>query len=410
LDELGTAYFSSGDFANAGLTWHKALLKAMAHGGADTAVRALSRLAFPTSWDNPTRLRSASEVVLEHVSKIEDPVKRAEVTMRALALCDIAGSSRPDHFTLAENALKQIVDAGDPTRIASARISSAALRLAHAEYHGVIADLEESLPVALEHDSADVLRAEWWLSWALLHAGQWGRCQSVAKTAAEHADKNGNPRMEALFTTQLAWLHVESGAYDSAQSLCKRASELSGNRSRGVGSTMCTAVNAMAAIGLRDADGALLHAERTLSASPRAADFWQSLAETSALQAHIMKNDLSKAARSTDHLLALLANMPEKTWKAIGLSACAAAAAANNQREFAHQCIDSALQLVSGSDLPLAKWRVEAVAAEILGGEFSQDAGRFRTQSRNARMKLFDSLSTQDPLRPLAGQSADAQT
>ena len=53
--------------------------------------------------------------------------------------------------------------------------------------------------------------------------------RSVATSAAAHAAKNGNSKIEALFNTLLAWLHIESGAYESAENLCRRAVELTGN-------------------------------------------------------------------------------------------------------------------------------------------------------------------------------------
>jgi hypothetical protein len=401
LNQLGAAYFSSGDFASAGLAWHRVLLKAVRHGRTDVAVSALAQLAFPVGWDNPSRLGLVSAALLKQIDKIEDPLTRAEITLRALALSDIAGTSTPNH-SMATEALSKIERSEDPVRIASARISNAALRLQHSEYEGVISDLCQSLPVAMDQNSIDVIRAEWWLSWALLHAGQLGRGQSILTAALEHASQNGNRKIEALFTTQIAWLHVESGAYDQARSFCARRHELSSGSDGGVGTTMCLVVEAMAAIGRKDSGAALELVERAFRADAPAAQFWRPIAETIVLQAHMMKGNIADVQQSACRLLKYLPNMTEKTWKAVALSTCAEAAMMTDQYTLAKQYLEAAMKLTSHSDLPLAQWRVEAAAAGILGVESIEDAMKFRTQSTTSRSRLFESLGTNDPLRMFA--------
>ncbi len=68
--------------------------------------------------------------------------------------------------------------------------------------------------------------------------------------------------------TLLAWLHVESGAYESAESLCRRAFELAGNPERGVGVAMLHIIMAMATRGHHNADISLDHIQRAFDTNP----------------------------------------------------------------------------------------------------------------------------------------------
>ncbi len=68
-------------------------------------------------------------------------------------------------------------------------------------------------------------------------------------------------------------------------------------------------------------------------------------------------------------MLQLSAGSPEKTWKAVALSVCAKVSKLTNQPERAQEYLKSALNLIDSADLPLAKWRVEAAAADVLSSE-----------------------------------------
>lgn len=400
LNELAIAYFASGDFANAALSWHKILMKAMKIGRTDLAIDALAWLAFPVGWDKPSQLSIASGRVLGHVETIEDPVARAEVTIRALAANNVAGAGKTEDLATAAEGFEEILKGGDPVKIASARIEYAFLRLRYSNYREVIGDIEQSLPLALEHSLIDVIRAEWSLSWALLHAGEWGRMQSVAEAAVEHARKNGNQRIEAIFLTLLAWLHVECGSNDTAQKLCQRVTRLAGNPGRGVGMAMCHVIAGMAAIGREEIPTALDHVERAASFHLPPEHFWRVMNEINAVRAHLMSRANTEAQRSARRLLHISENMSEKTWKAIALITCAQAAGASGQTLTAFKHRDAALQLVEEADLPLAKWRVEAAAADLYDADKKSDlADQFRERSRNSRELLFASLGDHDSLK-----------
>jgi hypothetical protein len=210
----------------------------MKRGRGDIAVSALSRLAFPVGWDNPSQLRSCADHVFSQIDNVPDPATRAEIKIRVLSLRDVAGAWSADHAMMAAEALREVSRSDDPVGFASARITHAWLRLRHAEYREAIAEAEDALRIVLEHRCVDVIRAEWVLGWALFHAGEWGRMQSVVASAAAHANNNGNSRIEALFNTQLAWLHVECGEYDRARELCQSSLRDSEHLKHGVGVAM----------------------------------------------------------------------------------------------------------------------------------------------------------------------------
>jgi hypothetical protein len=170
---------------------------------------------------------------------------------------------------------------------------------------------------------------------------------------------------------------------------------------------MCQVIMARAAMGLNDAGSALECVSRAFAANSSGEGFWRALAHIAALEAHLMSHNVPEIRDSSRRLLRLSQTLREQTWKAIALSACARAAARTGQPRLARQYSDSALELVHSGRLPLAKWRVEATAAELTGDSQSDRtadnaARHLRLMSKQSREKLFSSLATQDPLRSFA--------
>jgi hypothetical protein len=368
----------------------------------------MSRLAFPLGWNNPDLLRSAADRVLAQADRMDNPLPKAEIILRALGLRDVTGAWEAKHTESAAAALEEIVAHGDPVQIASARVQFAYFQLRNSQYRTAIIALEKNLPIVLEHDAVDTIRAEWALGWGLLHFGEWGRMQSVVVAASTHARKNGNNRVEAMFQAQLAWLHVECGAFQSAHTLCASALELARNPERGVGVVMPHVVMAMASLGLNDAEGAVECAQRALAADIATETFWRTLAVNTIVQAHLLKGDVGEAQANGRLLLHLSAKMRDLTWRAAVLSTCARVNAATGHQRTAKQYSETALQLVSGGNLPLAEWRVESIAAEI-AHSFGTDpdaeryAAHLLNKSQECRERLFNSLAVRDPLRLSAG-------
>jgi predicted ATPase len=407
LNDLGTAYLVSGDLEHCARVWHQVAVKAMKQARTDIAVSALSRLAFPVGWDNPARLRSCADKVMAQIDKVEDPATRAEITLRALSLRDVSGTWNSDHAAMASEALKEMSGIDDPVRLACARITHSWLQLRHAKYGAVISEIEDALRVVLQHRCVEVIRAELVLAWALLHAGEWGRMYSVVTSAAAHANKQGNTRIEAIFKTQLAWLSVECGEYDNARELCSAALQRSVHTNQGLGSAMRHVIAGMAAIGLQDPDDALAHVASARRSVPSGEPFWRVLAEMTAVNAHILRPKPSEAHRASKRLLALASSMPENTWKAIALSTCAKAASLNGLENEALEHLRCAIHIIDTDDLPLAARHVDAAAAEIFASYGSrEEAAQFAHRSRNSRERLFNSLASKDPLSRQADKAA----
>ena len=333
--------------------------------------------------------------------------------IRVLGLRDIAGDWEPGDDATASRAMDDITHHGDPVRIASARIPYAWFGVRRSAYKEAIADVTHSLHVVLQHDPVDVVRAEWVLGWALLHDGQLGRMQSTAAGAAEHARKNGSCRIAALFDLQLAWLHVECGDYSSAKTLCDRALNALGRPARGVGVVMCHVIGAMAAVGLNNVDVALDLVRRARAANSQKDPFWHALADICAVQAHVINDKPSDVRDSANRLLQLSTKLREQTWKAISLATCARASLRLGDETHAYEYSNAAMELVQHAGLPLAKWRVEAVAADVVEmmtvGRADNGAVQLQHKSRKSRHKLYDSLGVRDPLRRFGKIDSESQ-
>jgi ATP/maltotriose-dependent transcriptional regulator MalT len=174
---------------------------------------------------------------------------------------------------------------------------------------------------------------------------------------------------------------------------------------------MCHVIAAMAEVGLNEADAALDFVQRARSANSQTDSLGHVLAEISALRAHVMKHNATDIRHSAHRLVQLSTNLREQTWKAVALATCAEAAVETGEQKLAQQYSGAAMQLVEGAKLPIANWRVEAVAAEVAekshsGRATGISAAQLREKSIRSRQELYNSLGVEDPLRQFA--KADA--
>jgi tetratricopeptide (TPR) repeat protein len=355
-------------------------------------------LAF--GWSDLESLRSVADEVIRLTSDVSDPVAKAMATVRALVARDIVAGWSADDSAEGRTAVEVVVRGQDVVEAASARIMYALFQLRESAYSDVIRLIQEDLPVVRKADRfVDVFHAEWALTWALLHHGEWGRMRSVATSVILAAAKLSNAPMEALFTYLLAWLHLECGAYDSALEFCSNARRVHTDSGSALESALAATVRGFAELGTGRPDAALMEFASARQARPNNRDLWFVLSQVGTIESLLVQRDVTAGFHAAEALYDQIAGFPEKTWTAVALRSCARAAAANGDWEKAVRRIDEALKLVNESDLPLAAWRVYGTASEIYAktGE-PHRSGEFLEKSRASALSLAKSLDQEDAL------------
>jgi tetratricopeptide (TPR) repeat protein len=149
--------------------------------------------------------------------------------------------------------------------------------------------------------------------------------------------------------------------------------------------------------GLGQYDLALAHLEaarRQMLESPVVLNwYWRIAAEWVLAQIWIAKGDSAHANHHVEELLALTANLPEATWRALALETAARVAMGKRDLALTQAYITKALATIENREGALATWRVHTVAAEFfeLAGN-SIPAQRHRELSHAAMLRLGGSL------------------
>ncbi len=114
----------------------------------------------------------------------------------------------------------------------------------------------------------------------------------------------------------------------------------------------------------------------------------------------LAKGALTHARPEAERFLELTLATAERTWQARAWETSARVAMEERDLHRARNCIDRALAVMEGFEVPLASWRVHRSAAELHGHEGGNGAARHhRTLARATILKLANSLADDERLR-----------
>ena len=112
------------------------------------------------------------------------------------------------------------------------------------------------------------------------------------------------------------------------------------------------------------------------------------------------KGDLVQARQEAEHFLEVSLATAERTYQGLAWEASVRVAMARQDWTRAEDCIANGLSTVEGYEVPIAVWRIHRTAAEVYARSGNNDlANCHRALSREAIMKLANSLEPEDPLR-----------
>jgi tetratricopeptide (TPR) repeat protein len=217
--------------------------------------------------------------------------------------------------------------------------------------------------------------------------------------------RNGDDHRAQKSQLYRAWLYIHAMDYAGALSICERLLPLVREPARTYPHRLCLILAGAAESGLGNHDRAL---ERLQAASDEMDRqkvvldwYWRLQLESALTEVWLAKGDLGKARRQASRLLDAAQATAERTWQALAWEANARVAIAGADVACAQRCIARAFSTMNGAgELPLAAWRVNATAGELLeciGNPGS--AAHHRELCRAAILKLADSLPAEETLR-----------
>jgi hypothetical protein len=116
--------------------------------------------------------------------------------------------------------------------------------------------------------------------------------------------------------------------------------------------------------------------------------------------AWLAKGDLMQARAEAERFLDLTLATAERTWQALAWEANARVGVAGGDHHRARTCIEKALSTMEGFEVPLAAWRVHAMAADLNRRQGDERAaGRHRSLGHATVLGLANSLVDHARLR-----------
>jgi hypothetical protein len=166
----------------------------------------------------------------------------------------------------------------------------------------------------------------------------------------------------------------------------------------------CLFMMGSAEIGLQHHDRALEHLLAAQAIMDRSAVaftwLWRMPLESALTELWLAQGDLARARPQAEKFLKIALASAEHTWQALAWEVNARIAMAERDLTAARLCVAKALLATRGFEVPLARWRVHATAAELYQRTGAKGLSkRHLSRSRQTIWKLANSLLADDPLR-----------
>jgi DNA-binding winged helix-turn-helix (wHTH) protein/tetratricopeptide (TPR) repeat protein len=402
-EQLGLVLRSTGDVTVAAEQFIEMARLAAELGRTEDEARAWLYAASVLSWFNRDRCLRAAERA-ERLT-IADPVLRAHVRgYAAYARLIFQGWRAEDAAACAEAA--RVTRAAGEKRLFGFHLG----RLVHV--HAMRSDYTASIETAadgLAHaggaaDPYDYLMCQFWRACSSLLAGRWGEMQQVLESTARLSERNGHRRLSILFTLVRGWLHEQAGDYARARSLCAAALADARESAYPFGQLIGLVLVGFAELGLGAYDRARASFEEIAARLDRERllmDWiWRMPLAWGFVGLELAEGRDEVAAAHAHRLVQLAQACGERTWLALGHAALARVAIKQQRWKAADQQLARATALVADGDLPLAAWRVHALAADLHARRRREPAARAaRAASNDVLAGLAASLDAGDPLR-----------
>jgi DNA-binding winged helix-turn-helix (wHTH) protein/tetratricopeptide (TPR) repeat protein len=418
LEKLATIYAVLLD--TRAIETYEALAARASHAGqVDVEVRALIDMAWPLSWTSSQRTLEVLERALQLSDLQGDPRLRAQTRARCfvLRLWEAWNPRDVEEFC---NAYAEILHSGNHGTLAPylgdrgyIKWICSEYREAHRSFFDSRTHLFETV-VENPYLNVSYLKSQVTLPVTLLFLGEWGEALREITEVLSMLDKNGDYYWGQRIRLSQAWVHLQAMDFPGVLAICNSALPLVRDpeprsapgypiptppRLR-----MCLILTASAETAMGNYESALHHLLATRSDMERApaVSHWYNRMqlEYAFTELWLAKGDLTQARPQAESFLKFASATAERTFHALAWEANARVAMAELDLKRAQSHISRGLSTMEGFELPLAAWRVHSTACQIYrnSGDLSL-AERHRALSRDAIMKLANSLPAEAPLR-----------
>jgi DNA-binding winged helix-turn-helix (wHTH) protein len=421
LNDLGRVRRSMGDMRASSQAFLAAARTARERGDIAATVEALLLAASALTWfDGAACLDAADEA--ERLAGGISPTLTLYARGYSAYWHLLWERWRDDEARDCEKALALAHETQDPVRLFSMLPRCSYVRLVQGRYADAATAAAEGGDRALATDDAfGRMVCQFYRAWAELLAGWWGRADALLTESLELAERNGHRSWQILFVALRAWLLREAGAPQAARAHAEQAVD----DARAVGVPLGDLV-AQTQLGLSMLDDAsdeagvpgtneglevLEHLRDRLAREPMLmGSAWRMPVHVGLSLAYRRRRDWADAELEARRACDLAATSGERTWLALGWTAHAEVALAQEAYDRAGDALDCAIAALADGDAPVAAWRVHACAARVAAvlGQ-PQRALEHQTRAASVIRRLAESMAATSDLRRTFLNSQDVQ-
>jgi DNA-binding winged helix-turn-helix (wHTH) protein/tetratricopeptide (TPR) repeat protein len=401
--------------------------KASDYSMADVQVRALLGQAYPSSWTSLSR----SECIIGRAIELNRPQSDPVVRSIAQASCHFwrlwLGGWNDESAAIFRECGTIIEASADRRSLAWYRLENTFVQFMSSRYRDSRRQVELGIPVLLESsmDAPDLnLGLAYWgchqlvRPWSAIFLGEWATVEREFEQEISLLERNRALYLANTLRLYRAWGRVIAHEFKSARDVCEAIApgwDSSGTIDRAFPPAFLPCEERIrlvtlgaAQTGLGQYDAALAHLEAAreqMLESPVVLHwYWRTAVEWVLAQLWIARGDRVRAACHAKDLLELTAAGAEATWRALALEVAAQIAMSEHDLPRAREHITEALSTVDSFEVPVAAWRVQALATKFF--ESTGDsalAQHHRELARTAALRLGDSLPAGHAFRKIPG-------
>jgi hypothetical protein len=412
LERLATIYVACFD-SRCVEAYEKVYEKACAYGYVELSARALIDMAMCLLTEDAAHCLQIAERAQHVIASVPDSLLRTQLEMGCNFVIVFAGGWNPVKVEQLRKTFRELRTQVNRTVLAPQTIQYGIVQWASSEYDESLGCLVDGLRVITEaiseqnpYLSIDYQKAQAYLIRALQFTGKWGQALEMVDAYLDVAAKNGESFPARSLKLNRAWIHfhamdfgeviatgevAESSEYEFGNAYLVRMSRLLtgaayvalGDRERGVATLVRARAEMNSHLIVFDWCFRLfLHAAM--------AEYW--LAEGDLIEARNEARLYSSLALKTESF----------TYAALASEVSARVALAERDLTSAATFVSEALRTIEAHKVPLAAWRVHAVAVQVHGA-LNEDAlaQKHREAAGTAILALADSLGSGHPLREI---------
>ena len=375
-----------------------------------TKVNILLRMAFLFARLSGARCIDAANRALELSLTIDDRCLRTQARGAMLGWQVFCGAWDSDNVRNCIAVAGESAQCPDPVIQAQNHVRNSVLHFLSSRYAEGLTTLRNAMPILASAGDPIYRVAERFEIWLLLFSGQLGEALKRLHRIVDSHKRDGNSVREHLWKVELAWLYLEAMDYEETHRICQESIPiLSGPEGTWL-QFHCVSLCATALVCLGKLQEARPHLDE-VRAFLGCGDSWLHWYWTLPLyrtqvELALRSGDVASARIWAERFLSAALATDEHTWQALAFDSCARVAQADNDLKRAREYVTSAIDVMAGFDLPLARWRVHRTAAQVV----QERSEHHRTLARETVERLAASMEDFPELKRCFLQSDELQT